>query len=73
MTDEVVAQAKASMSEAEFRQEFCADFAVFEGQIYKLNPDCVVEYVSKEGVEYFAGLDVGAKDPTALCVIAFIL
>lgn len=71
MTDEVVAQAKASMSEAEFRQEFCADFAVFEGQIYKLNPECVVEYVEKEGVEYFAGLDVGAKDPTALCVIAF--
>lgn len=71
MTEEVVAQAKASMSEAEFRQEFCADFAVFEGQIYKLDPSCIVDYVERDGVEYFAGLDIGAKDPTALCVIAF--
>ena len=55
-----------SMSEAEFRQEYEADFNTYEGQ--KLNHEtCVAnnEALDTSNIDVFAGLDVGYRDPTA--------
>jgi len=67
-------EAKKSMSDAEFRQEYEADFNTYEGQIWKFNFEENVKDLSNfdtSKMDVFAGLDVGYKDPTALCVIAY--
>lgn len=69
-----VEEARKSMSEAEFRQEYEADFNTFEGQIWNFNrEDCVanLEDFDTRRMDVFAGLDVGFRDPTAFCVIAY--
>lgn len=67
-----IEDAKNSMSDAEFRQEYLADFVALEGQIYNISDDCIIE-VDLEGIEVWdiiAGLDLGFRDPTALVVVA---
>ena len=62
------------MSEAEFRQEYEADFNTYEGQVWNFKFDeCVGSFndIDTSGMEVFAGLDVGYRDPTAFCVIAY--
>jgi hypothetical protein len=62
------------MSDAEFRQEYEADFNTYEGQIWKFNfQDCTADLsnLDTSEMDVFAGLDVGFKDPTAMCVIAY--
>ena len=62
------------MSEAEFNQEYMADFNVFEGQVWAFNhQECVADLSELEThrLDIFAGMDVGYKDPTAFCVIAY--
>jgi hypothetical protein len=62
------------MSEAEFKQEYEADFNTYEGQIWKFNFEENVKDLSQfdtSNMDVFAGLDVGYKDPTAMCVIAY--
>jgi phage terminase large subunit len=62
------------MSEAEFKQEYEADFNTYEGQIWAFNFETDVQDLSQfdtSKMDVFAGLDVGFKDPTALCVIAY--
>ena len=62
------------MSEAEFNQEYMADFNVFEGQIWKFDyENCVADLSEMEfrDCDMIAGLDVGFKDPTAFIAIAF--
>src|SRR6056300_103915 len=74
MSETDVAEARKSMSEAEFRQEYEADFNTYEGQIWNFNHEtCVVNCESLETRRFdvFAGLDVGYRDPTAFCVIAY--
>lgn len=71
MTEEDVAEARATMSVNEFEQEYMASFTIFEGQIYQFNKDCITERESLEGVEFLAGLDPGYKDPTALIILAY--
>jgi hypothetical protein len=72
MKESDVAEARAGMSQAEFEQEYLASFTTFEGQIYRFDSvNCIKEFEHKDGVQYFAGLDPGFKDPTALCVIAY--
>lgn len=66
-----VEEAKRSMTQSEFEQEYCASFSVFEGQIYKLPPEAVVDYTEPERREAFGGLDPGFKDPTAYVVIVY--
>ena len=69
-----IAEAKKSMSDAEFRQEYEADFNTYEGQIWNFNhEECVTnnEALDITGMDVFAGLDVGYRDPTAFCVIAY--
>ena len=74
MSETDIAEARKSMSEAEFRQEYEADFNTYEGQIWKFNFETQVKDYSNldtSRMDVFAGLDVGYKDPTAMCVIAY--
>ena len=74
MSESDIAEARKSMSEAEFRQEYEADFNTYEGQIWKFNFETQVKDLSQfdtSKMDVFAGLDVGFKDPTAMCVIAY--
>ena len=74
MSETDIAEARKSMSEAEFKQEYEADFNTYEGQIWKFNFETQVKDLSQldtSKMDVFAGLDVGFKDPTALCVIAY--
>ena len=73
-SDDDIREAKKAMSEAEFAQEYMADFNTYEGQIWNFNfEECVADLsqLDTSNMDVFAGLDVGYKDPTALCVIAY--
>ena len=74
MSESDIAEARKSMSEAEFKQEYEADFNTYEGQIWKFNFEENVKDLSQfdtSKMDVFARLDVGYKDPTAMCVIAY--
>ena len=74
MSESDIAEAKKSMSDAEFRQEYEADFNTYEGQIWNFDHEkCIVnnEVLETRRMDVFAGLDVGYRDPTAFCVIAY--
>ena len=74
MSQTDIDEARKSMSEAEFRQEYEADFNTYEGQIWKFNFETQVKDLTQldtSRMDVFAGLDVGYKDPTAMCVIAY--
>jgi len=73
-SDEDIREAKKAMSQAEFAQEYLADFNTYEGQVWSFNfEECVADLsqLDTSNMDVFAGLDVGYKDPTALCVIAY--
>ena len=74
MSELDISEAKKSMSDAEFRQEYEADFNTYEGQIWNFNHEnCVSnnEALDVSSMDVFAGLDVGYRDPTAFTVIAY--
>jgi hypothetical protein len=74
VSEEDIAEAKKAMSSAEFAQEYLADFNTYEGQIWNFNFETCVQDLSQldtSKMDVFAGLDVGYKDPTALCVIGY--
>jgi phage terminase large subunit len=72
MQESDVAEARRSMSRAEFEQEYLASFSVFEGQIYQLDEDsAIVGYIPGDGDEVFGGVDPGYRDPTAFAVISY--
>ena len=74
MTQNDIEEARKSMSDAEFRQEYEADFNTFEGQIWNFNSEkCIdnIEQLDISGMDVFAGLDVGYRDPTAFVIIAY--
>ena len=69
-----IIEAKKTMSENEFAQEYMADFNVYEGQVWAFNHEqCIADLseIDVSNMDVFAGLDVGYKDPTAFCVIAY--
>lgn len=69
-----IESARRNMSEAEFRQEYEADFNIFEGQIWNFQYDKCVRDLSDLDIsemDIISGLDVGFKDPTACAVFAF--
>lgn len=69
-----IEEAKLGMSENEFNQEYLADFNVYEGQIWQFNHETCIQDLSSldvSNMEIFAGLDIGFKDATALCVLAW--
>ena len=74
MSEADIEEARRSVSEAEFRQEYMADFNVYEGQIWRLDYEKCVQDLSElelSKMDVFAGLDIGFRDPTAFCVIAY--
>ena len=69
-----ISEAKKAMSEAEFNQEYLADFNTYEGQVWNFDHEKCVSDLSEidtSKMDLFAGLDVGYKDPTAFCVVAY--
>ena len=73
-SDNDIIEAKKAMSQAEFAQEYLADFNTYEGQVWNFNfEECVADLsqLDTSKMDVFAGLDVGYKDPTALCVIGY--
>ena len=73
-SQEDIEEAKRTMSQAEFSQEYLADFNTYEGQIWNFNfEECIADLsqLDTSKMDVFAGLDVGYKDPTAFCVIAY--
>ena len=72
-----VAEARATMSNAEFQQEYEANFVTFEGQIWAFQNDCIrdetalINKVVAEPSrhELIAGLDLGFRDQTAMVVL----
>jgi phage terminase large subunit len=74
MSEQDILEARKSMSDAEFRQEYEADFNTYEGQIWNFDHEkCVAnnKELDTSKMDVFAGLDVGYRDPTAFCVIAY--
>lgn len=72
MTEKDVAEARRSMSKAEFEQEYMASFNTFEGAIYGFSDDNIITSVPPlEEMEVLAGLDPGFKDYTAFVVIGY--
>lgn len=62
------------MSLAEFRQEYEADFAVFEGRIWEFDFEGSIRDLSemdRSGMDMIAGLDAGYKDPCAFLVLGY--
>lgn len=66
-----VDEAKRSMSKAGFEQEYMASFNSYEGQIFEIDDNHIVDYERADGDEVIAGLDPGYKDPTAFIVIVW--
>lgn len=66
-----VASARASMSKAFFEQEYMANFSMYEGQIFVVPSEAVVDYEPTDEDEKFAGLDPGFRDPTAFIVLVY--
>jgi len=71
MAESDVAEAKRSMSRAEFEQEYLASFTVFEGQIYALSDDSICEMPETVRGEAIAGCDPGYRDATAFVVVVY--
>ena len=74
VSEDDIKEAKKTMSEQEFAQEYMADFNVYEGQIWSFSHEkCTADLAQFDTskMDVFAGLDVGYKDPTAFCVIAY--
>lgn len=72
--EEDIKAAEKSMSRAEFRQEYYADFTVFEGRIWSFDAEKCSRDLS--GLPFWemdviAGIDIGFRDPTVMCVIAY--
>jgi phage terminase large subunit len=66
-----VDEAKKTMTAAEFEQEYMASFNSYEGQIYSLDEEHILDEQPIGKWEYIGGLDPGYKDPTAFVVIAY--
>lgn len=64
-----IEEAKKIMTEAIFRQEYFCDWLVFEGQIYKIKEEHLVDLTGKSYQFAIAGLDMGFRDETAFAVI----
>jgi hypothetical protein len=73
MSEKDVREARSIMSAAEFEQEYMASFNSFEGQIYSVSQENIVDELPPGRYEFFAGMDPGYKDPTAFVVFAYDL
>ena len=70
-------EARKNMSNAEFQQEYEANFVTFEGQIWSFQNECIHDLTSLINkivndlprYEIIAGLDLGFRDQTALVIL----
>lgn len=77
LDERAIAEARAAMSHAEFEQEMLARFVTFEGQVWSLREEAIQDLTDlrveiardPDRYEIIAGLDLGFRDPTAMCVI----
>ena len=76
-SEKVVRSARKTMSNAEFEQEYMANFVTFEGQIWSIQEECLQDLTplinsvcaNPARFEIIAGLDIGFRDQTALVVM----
>lgn len=76
MAESDVAEARRSMSRAEFEQEYMASFTTYEGQIFSLGESDVLaeipaDVLAASKCEFLAGCDPGYRDYTAFVVVAY--
>ena len=74
ISEQDIIEARKTMSESEFNQEYMADFNVFEGQVWAFNHEkCLADLSEIEisKMDIFAGMDVGYRDPTAFAVFGY--
>ena len=74
ISEQDIDEARKTMSEAEFNQEYMADFNTYEGQVWAFDIEKCQQDLSEletGRMDIFAGMDVGYKDPTAFCVIGY--
>ena len=74
ISEQDILEARKTMSESEFNQEYMADFNVFEGQVWAFNHEkCLADLSEIEisKMDIFAGMDVGYRDPTAFAVFGY--
>lgn len=71
MAESDVAEARRSMSKAEFEQEYMASFTTYEGQIYQLSNEQIQSPPDNLRGEAIAGCDPGYRDATAFVVIIY--
>lgn len=72
MSAEDIAEARRTMSDQLFKQEYEADFNTYEGQIWKVQDhhiDATPPPIEK--MDIIAGVDMGYKDPTAMCIVGY--
>tara|TARA_Y100001963_G_C6752260_1_gene434823 strand:+ start:362 stop:1657 length:1296 start_codon:yes stop_codon:yes gene_type:complete len=73
-----IEEAKLTMSNAEFKQEYEADFTTFEGQIYEgfdydrdVKDLSDINFANNKNYDGIMGIDAGYKDPTAAVQIYY--
>ena len=76
VSDEDIEEARRTMTENEFAQEYLASFNSYEGQIWKFNREECVQNLedfdfTDRDIDLIGGLDVGFRDPTAFIVLAY--
>ncbi len=81
MSEEDIAEARRTMSEALFRQEYEADFNTYEGKIWNLldkhvigHPDCPLseeDVPDRSKMDIIGGLDMGYRDHTAFVIVGY--
>lgn len=71
LSEEDIDEARKTMSDAQFRQEYEADFSMFEGKIWNLREECVREFDLPRNMDVIAGLDLGYKDATAMVIVGY--
>jgi len=70
-----IEEARISMSKAEFRQEYEAEFNELQGAIYSLSSDCIISRLHLDPSHYDVvfGIDFGSRDPNAIVVLFIAL
>lgn len=76
MAESDVAEARRAMSRAEFEQEYMASFTTYEGQIFSLKEEDIIDdlpdnILAARQCEFIAGCDPGYRDFTAFVVVAY--
>lgn len=76
---EDIEEARKTVTNAYFRQEYEADFSVFEGQVFEdfdakthvMDFSRMTEFFEQNEFEVILGIDVGYRDPTAILTIKY--